>query len=123
MEEDAVSPVVGTILLTAIAVVMAGVVFLLVSQGSDVEEPPRVAFQQENAGPGGRLTVAAVDGLVGAMDWSRVSIVDSSTASCTLPTGTLRSGDIVTCSSEGSLVLSYRLPSGDTVLIFDGRVR
>lgn len=124
MDQDAISPVVGTVLLVAITMVLAATVFLVVTdQGSSVEQPPRVAFQQENAGAGGTLTVAAVDGVVGTIDWAQVGIGDSSTASCTLPTGTVDAGDIVTCTTEGTVALTYRLPSGDTVLLFEGHVR
>lgn len=124
MDEDAVSPIVGTILLVAITIVMAGTAFLLVQEQSEsVEGTPRVAFQSDHRGSGGTLTVAAVNGVVGTADWAQVQVVDSSTAACTLPTGTLAAGGVVQCTSEGTLVLSYRLPSGDTVLIFDGEVR
>lgn len=124
MDEKAVAPLMGVLALTAITVVMASTVLLLVhDQGATVDEAPRVAFQPDFTGLGGTLTVAAVDGLAGQMDWSQVSIADSSTAACTLPEGPLHSGNEVRCSSEGDLSLVFQSQPGREVLIYQGQIK
>lgn len=124
VDEHAVSPVVGTLLLLVITMMLAGGAFLVSQETSAaVDEAPRIAFTQDPSGPGARFTVVAVDGLTGAADWSRVELATGSSATCTLPTGPLSAGDEVVCQGEGTLALSYLLASGDTVLIYKGEVR
>lgn len=124
MDEEAVSPVIGTILLVAITVIMAGVAFLLVGTGDDAPpEVPRIAFRVDHGGAGGTLTVVSVTNDSGQTYWSRIAVADGSTAACTLPTGEIHAGDTVTCTSEGRLVLTYQAAAGDAVLIYDGTIK
>ncbi len=124
MDDEALSPVIGTILLVAIAVVLAGVVFVMVqSQNEAPQEVPRVGFNPDHAGAGGSLTVVRVDADAGEFSWDNIAIAEGSTASCTLPTGQVSAGDVIECTTEGTLALSYTLPGGDTVLLYETEVR
>jgi flagellin-like protein len=121
--DEAVSPVIGVILMVAITVVLAAVVFVLVTRlaGNQQQQAPSITFdtQSTSTGFGGRLTVVAAQG--GSINWSDICIKDSSgnTASvwtangaasgcatppasnvyCTLPDGNTRvqAGDVVDC--------------------------
>lgn len=124
MDEQAVSPVVGTILLTAITLVLAGAAFLLVGTGDDAPpEVPRISFHVDHGGPGATLTVLSVKGDSGETFWERVAVADASTASCTLPTGRMHAGDVIACAAEGRLVLTYHVGSDDAVLLYDAVLR
>jgi flagellin-like protein len=61
--DEAVSPVIGVILMVAITVVLAAVVFVLVSNlGKGTDAKPQVGFTKDENGanPGGTLTVATI---------------------------------------------------------------
>lgn len=59
-QTEAVSPVIGVILMVAITVVLAAVVFVLVSDiGNQPEEAPRVILQTEDGG--GNFTVISTN--------------------------------------------------------------
>ena len=121
--DDAVSPVVGIILLVAIAVVLAAtVVFMvaLLTPDGGTEAPPGTAFRQDSTGPGATLEVVTTGGQ--HLDWSQVSTGSATTAVCTLPTGTITAGDTVVCTTEGTLVLVYDGDNG-SVVIYDGTIR
>jgi archaeal type IV pilus assembly protein PilA len=96
-DQDAVSPVIGVILMVAITVVLAAVVFVLVSHlGSGVEMPPAVGMQTSDEGQS-FLVVQADSGL----DWS-----DFTAAPCTtIPTGPFLAGQTVSgCGGSVHLV-------------------
>src|SRR5687767_3704005 len=71
-DEEAVSPVVGVILMVAITVVLAAVVFVLVNQlGGASEKAPDMGFTKDNSGatisvikaPVGNDAIVYIDGL------------------------------------------------------------
>lgn len=122
VDDEAVSPVISTILMIAITVVLAVMVFVGVSD-EEPDEVPRIAFESDFSGQGGRLTVVSVTGDSGEAHWSRVAIGDASTASCTLPAGEVHAGDVLVCTTEGKLILTYELSPHDTVLLYDAEIR
>lgn len=85
--EEAVSPVIGVILMVAITVVLAAVVYALVADlGGDPKETPHVAMEEEDTA--GTWTVIRADT---SLAWSDFT-VDGCT---TVPTGALDAGDQV----------------------------
>ena len=121
--EEAVSPVIGVILMVAIAVLMGGVIWYLVGPLSDSNVPDTrlVGFSVDSTGPGGTLTVVHVGDQV--LQWSQVSMSAASTATCTVPpSGQINAGDEVTCTTEGSLTLIHTT-SSDSVIIFSGEIK
>ncbi|MEA3144335.1 MAG: Archaeal Type pilin, N-terminal [Thermoplasmata archaeon] len=88
-EEDAVSPVIGVILMVAVGVVLSAVVFVVASGigGKTIPDAPTPVMQVDDIGD--RLTVLSAT--VGA-DWSRVQI---SATRCT-------TGGIVNVGSSGT---------------------
>ena len=95
--DEAVSPVIGVILMVAITVVLAAVVFVLVSNLGGTEE---WAFEVDDSGPGGVLTV---DGYPGFPSWDEFGL--GGTAACRLPSGDVAYGDQIVCTSDGTVVL------------------
>ncbi len=76
-EEEAVSPVIGVILMVAITVVLAAVVFVLVSDLGDTKDvPPTVTFDKS----GGVLRVIGADA---DADWNDIQMVVGGHSSCT----------------------------------------
>lgn len=124
MDQEAVAPTIGTVLMVSITMILAAGVFMVVqSNNKEIPEPPHVSFLADYTGAGGILTVSAVDADRGEAEWDRVSIGPSSTASCTLPTGSIRAGNEVVCTTEGHLTLSYILGVGDSTILWDGEIR
>ncbi len=70
-EEEAVSPVIGVILMVAITVVLAAVVFVLVSDlgGGDANAQPAISWKQSEAGDYAEVTSAEADA-----DWSEFEL-------------------------------------------------
>ncbi|MGB1586959.1 MAG: type IV pilin [Thermoplasmatota archaeon] len=97
--EEAVSPVIGVILMVAITVVLAAVVFVLVSDlGGDSESAPSLSFQKDTAGQD--LTVIKVSN--GPIAWSELTV-----SGCTAvpTTGNVGAGDVIgTCSGDVTIV-------------------
>lgn len=88
-------------------VVLSAVVFVLVSNlGEGSGQLPQVAFAKNEAGFGGTLTVVQTEADV---LWSDLEA--SGTADCFLPFGDIEVGDVIECSSPGSLELVHT-PSG-----------
>ncbi len=122
------SPVVGVILMVAITVVLAAVVFVLV-QGlnkNTTEVPNLVFFKKTGSTGGGTLTVTQADSdivwdhvLVGVNDADPVAVTAGTPGAgeCTLPAGTnlagaVTSGQVITCGSSVRAVnVSYGDPS------------
>lgn len=84
-------------IMVGITVVLAAVVFVLVSNLGATET---WAFTVDTSGPGGVLTVT---GYPGFPDWSEVSLGGS--AACRLPTGSVDYGDTIVCTSDGTVFL------------------
>lgn len=104
---EAVSPVIGVILMVAITVVLAAIVFILVSNlGKGTEESPRVSLGTDDHG--GNFTVLQAPS---GLDWA-----DFSSTTCTLPTGLVHAGDELT-DCGGSLRLVYE-PSNAVVYTY-----
>lgn len=104
--EAAVSPVIGVILMVAITVVLAAIVFVLVTQLSENTNTnsPRVSFQQQDDGAT-LMVVSAPTGL----DWGDFAV----TGCTTIPTGTVDAGDkLEVCGAE---VLVTHTPSNSVV--------
>jgi flagellin-like protein len=130
--DEAVSPVIGVILMVAITVVLAAVVFVLVSNlGKGTDAKPQVGFtkDEQGAAEGGILTVATITN--GPIDLEMVVIGGTShtAAACTFngaamaaggggtgepsasddvlaAAGQLKAGDQITCTEPGTITLS-----------------
>jgi flagellin-like protein len=93
--DEAVSPVIGVILMVAITVVLAAVVFVLVSNlGEGSESAPNISFNKDSAD--GTLTVVQAEDA----NWADFSI---SPAGCTVTTSTgpdVNAGDQITCTGS-----------------------
>ncbi|MEA3189456.1 MAG: Archaeal Type pilin, N-terminal [Thermoplasmata archaeon] len=114
--DEAVSPVIGVILMVAITVVLAAVVFVLVTRlaGNQEDQSPSITFnkQSDSSLAGGTLTVIAVQGAPdNGLVWGDVEIKNTSgTAACTKPTGALDAGDVIVCSAtdgDGPFYVRY----------------
>jgi archaeal type IV pilus assembly protein PilA len=109
--EEAVSPVIGVILMVAITVVLAAVVFVLVSnlgEGADTSDP-RVAFSKDEQGTaaGGVLTVVSIDN--GPLALTGITVGGSATG-CTWTNADmtdLSAGDQLACTGAGTVTISY----------------
>lgn len=92
MNDEAVSPVIGVILMVAITVVLAAVVFVLVTNLSNTNElPPDITWRYDTDGT---LQVISADT---GTNWNDLSI-----AGCTgaTPTGNVTAGQKLTGCSE-----------------------
>lgn len=107
--DEAVSPVIGVILMVAITVVLAAVVFVLVSNLSGGgEDNPEIGFSK-NSGAG-TLTVVSVN-FDGPVAWADIDV-----NGCTQPTtGDVTAGDQLT-SCSGDVTVSY---TPNNALIYD----
>lgn len=83
-EEEAVSPVIGVILMVAISVVLAAVVFVLVSDIDAAEPAPTMAFRDDGDS---YVLIHATPGL----DWSEFTV----TGCETVPEGPVVAGDML----------------------------
>lgn len=104
-DERAVSPVVGVILMVAITVVLAAIVFVLVNNlgKQSGEDRPDMAFTALNA------TVLQVVQAPTGLDWSDFTV----TGCATIPTGAVDAGDrLEAC---GSTVTVRHVPSNSLV--------
>lgn len=114
--DEAVSPVIGVILMVAITVVLAAVVFVLVTRlaGNQEDQSPTLTFskQSNSSTPGGTLTVIAIQGAPdNGVAWTDIDIKDASGAlACTpMPTGNVEAGDVIDCgtASDGPFYVRY----------------
>lgn len=124
MERDpeAVAPVLGVLLMVAITVVVAAVVFAMAQGFSSERDDPRITMVKDDNGsaPGGFLTVVSItngplpmDGLLlggssqeaDACQWSRLA-------------GDLQVGDQLACPAPGTLTISDTVHK---VLLYSGR--
>lgn len=94
-QDDAVSAVIGVILMVAITVALAAtVVYLVADMGSNVDRAPTVAFQADGA-------EALVIDAPGDLDWSDLDV-----QGCDAPTGEVKAGDRLT-SCTGRVVVRH----------------
>lgn len=128
--EEAVSPVIGVILMVAITVVLAAVVFVLVSDLGDGagSDNPQVAFTKDEQGAfaGGILTVASIsngplslgtEGTGGAATvtiggssscvWDSVANDGTDNTSGTADDGDMSAGDQILCTGAGTVTISH----------------
>lgn len=87
----------GIGIMVGITVVLAAVVFVLVSNLGTLETWD---FDVDDSGPGGVLTVK---GYPGTPSWSDFAL--GGTASCRLPTGDVSFGDEIVCTTDGTVQL------------------
>ncbi len=126
--DEAVSPVIGVILMVAITVVLGAVVFLLATNLSKgPEDKPQVGFYKDERGSvaGGSLTVATITN--GPIAWANIQLggtatgcyYDTTTAASTtvLPSGNMAAGDQITCSVPGTITIS---DSATDTLLYSG---
>ncbi|ELZ91600.1 hypothetical protein C440_14839 [Haloferax mucosum ATCC BAA-1512] len=117
-DEDAVSPVIGVILMVAITVILAAVIgSFVLGLGDQVNETaPQASFSFEyETGSPNNLTITHESG--DAIDAARVTIVggglDANWSDGTGSAGQISAGDSTTFDSDGDLDVS----SGDTVRV------
>lgn len=97
-----------------VTVVLAAVVFVLVSNLADTS-PADITFEVH--ADQDRLVVAAVDGHA---DWSSYHV--SGSAGCVLPDGSVDVGDVVLCANDGTVVIERLVPEGSGRVAFEGEV-
>lgn len=125
-DDEAVSPVIGVILMVAITVVLAAVVFVLVTRlaNNQQAQSPTVSWDKVDAAgtTGGALNVVRVQG--GVMAWSDLGIVSSSGVDLIAGgqcakndgngDGNVNAAESVTCTIDGPI--SIRVISTNTLI-------
>ena len=121
--EDAVSPVIATILMVAITVVLAAVLYVLATglfQGGSPSFPPTIAFVPSPAGTGIWTAELQVDRAVRLSSF-RVSLRNVTSSQICIPDTDLAAGFSATCDSGVTLTFedlassaSAELNGGDT---------
>jgi archaeal type IV pilus assembly protein PilA len=108
--DEAVSPVIGVILMVAITVVLAAVVFVLVTRlaGNSNEDAPDLSFAktEDPDGTGAYFTVVSTSSDVG--DWTAYTLLVNGVAPagptpgiCTMPaSGPIEAGNRVNCDTD-----------------------
>lgn len=92
----------GLGILLGLTVLMAAVVFVLVSNLSEPPEPT-FTFEVDAEGTGGVLRLSNVTDLPSFADWSDYEL--GGTARCALPNGDIDVGDEIVCVTDGTVVL------------------
>jgi flagellin-like protein len=140
--DEAVSPVIGVILMVAITVVLAAVVFVLVSNLSKGANnaAPQVAFTKDEQGSsaGGVLTVVSITN--GPLDTSKVVVGgvapgaagvnckfngaaltgSGALKAATVPATTLKAGDQISCSGATAIGTITLSDTGTNTLLYTG---
>lgn len=115
-EDEAVSPVIGVILMVAITVVLAAVVFILVNDlGESGESAPEMAFTKDNAArnitvvkaPTGNDEIVYVDGLKWGGDCAVKGI--NGNPGAPTPAATVEAGDRlwVDCLADQTITFTH----------------
>lgn len=115
--DEAVSPVIGVILMVAITVVLAAVVFVLVSNLSKTnDQAPQLTFSKADASNGQGGTLTLVSSSKNGLAWAAFSL--GGTATCAAITDTtVDAGDVITCSTDGTVTLSH---TATNTLVYQG---
>lgn len=126
-DNNAVSPVVGVILMVAAVVLLSAVVFLIVSLASqdDSRVTPKVLTQSEDnqAGGGNLLVVGVNHAPSGGLRVSEISFT-SSAGTCSFngsPGPTLTAGTSITCTANGLWNMVWRSGQRDSVIVGHGK--
>lgn len=105
--DEAVSPVIGVILMVAITVVLAAVVFVLVSNLSKTSETgARITgfVTNDGDGTGGTFTLNSVEPQ--DLDWGRLAYGNNAaTCAALATTGPVTAGTVITCTGNGSVTI------------------
>ncbi|HJQ93361.1 MAG TPA: DUF4190 domain-containing protein, partial [Candidatus Thermoplasmatota archaeon] len=106
----------GIAILVGLTVVLAAVVFVLVSNLGQPTDPS-FDFEVDAEGPGGVLRLTNVTGLTSLADWSDYEL--GGTARCSLPNdGRIDVGDEIVCVTDGTVAL-IDWYEGETVYFAD----
>lgn len=106
--EDAVSPVIGVILMVAITVVLAAVVFVLVSDlGEGGEASPQISFTKSSGSGTTVWTVTKVTN--GPVAWSDLTLTcdGGAVTAQTTTTGNVGAGQTITCDAGETLTIVH----------------
>jgi flagellin-like protein len=102
--DEAVSPVIGVILMVAITVVLAAVVFVLVTRlaGGGNDDTPDITFQKTKAADGVGSTFTVVSAAGDAGEWSAYDLLvngEGVVAQCTIDMSytTIQAGQRIDC--------------------------
>ena len=121
-DESAVSPVIGTILMVAITVTIAVVVFVLAQSfaGDQPEEAPNVHFQSNNGASEAKIISAPASD---QLDWYQDILISGSCAPLlnggpfpTAPGTPVQASDVLTCSSGEDLRVAAVQSNGNVLL-------
>lgn len=122
--DEAVSPVIGVILMVAITVVLAAVVFVLVSNlGEGAEDAPEMGFSKDN--DDGSVTVVRAPSGGDALDWvDDIALGGTCTATlngAAFPTATganpVAAGDVLGgCAAGETLTVTH---TGSNTLLYE----
>ncbi|MGB0653269.1 MAG: archaellin/type IV pilin N-terminal domain-containing protein [Thermoplasmatota archaeon] len=110
-DEEAVSPVIGVILMVAITVVLAAVVFVLVSDlGSDSETGAAMKFQKDESDD--QIKVVSAENTI---DWDRISLKASATGSTYDVNDAAATGDTAVTASLAAIPDTDSIEAGDYI--------
>ena len=118
--EEAVSAVIGVILMVAITVAIAATVYVYVSGmiGGESEVTPVITFSRTDQATTNTLTVISAD--PGDLDWGDLVLKVGGTTTAHGQTGNVEAGDIITISTTGDYTVTIaHTPSNTLVGSFD----
>lgn len=114
--EEAVSAVIGVILMVAITVAIAATVYVYVSgmMGGESEVTPVITFSRTDQATTNTLTVISAD--PGDLDWGDLVLKVDGTTTAHGQTGNVEAGDIITISTTGDYTVTIAHTPSNTLV-------
>jgi len=114
--EEAVSAVIGVILMVAITVAIAATVYVYVSgmMGGESEVTPVITFSKTDQATTNTLTVISAD--PGDLDWGDLVLKVGGTTTAHGQTGNVEAGDIITISTTGDYTVTIAHTPSNTLV-------
>lgn len=105
--EEAVSAVIGVILMVAITVAIAATVYVYVSGmlTTGATKAPDISFVFDDSGTGGKLTVASIS--ANNIPWAEIEVGGTATTD-TLYGGNVKAGQTINATTGGTVTVSYK---------------
>jgi flagellin-like protein len=120
--EEAVSAVIGVILMVAITVAIAATVYVYVSGmiGGGQEAAPSISFNKKDQSSTNSLTVVSADPTT--LDWGDLEVNASDGSPCSKPGGTgdkVKAGEAITCPTTECTVSIRHIPTNTLIGTYD----
>ena len=114
--EEAVSAVIGVILMVAITVAIAATVYVYVSgmMGGESEVTPVITFSKTDQASTNTLTVISAD--PGDLDWGDFVLKIDGTGTAHGQSGNVEAGDIITIASTGDYTVTIAHTPSNTLV-------